>query len=484
MRIWGISDSSHDASLAVIEDGTVLLAAHSERYAKEKQTWQIHEDLWNEALSYGPPDLITYYERRILKRLRRWLYGGSNGEYRHLYRRHYLAHTEIQVGHHHSHAAAGYYTSPFQRATVVVLDAIGEFDTGTIWIGQGRDLRLVDRIRYPISLGLYYSAFTDLLGYQAGQDEYIVMGMAAYGDPRRYYRTISRLYPTWHQQTRDFHRAITDLDLRLDDEQARYDLAAAVQRVYEERLLEIMRYARGITGIRDLVYMGGCALNCSANRLLWDIWDRIWIMPNPGDAGSSLGSILAVTRDSIGFPGPYLGHDLGGPYPVDDIIRRLQTERIVPVASGRAEYGPRALGNRSILADPRDATIRDLVNLIKRREPFRPFAPVVREEDAHVYFDLDRPSPFMSYAVRCRRPDLIPAVVHADGTSRVQTVSRDQHPGLHEVLTRWDRLTGIPVLLNTSLNVRGEPMLNDRADITRWERVYGTEITTSRSGRL
>jgi len=481
MRIWGISDSSHDASLAVVEDGKVLLAAHSERYAKEKQTYRIHADLFAEAGVYGPPDVVTYFERRALKRLRRALYGGKNGTYRDLYRRRLGEIPEIQVGHHRSHAAAGYFTSPFDRAAVVVLDAIGEFDTGTIWIGEGRDLRLVDRIRYPLSLGLFYSAFTDLLGYQAGQDEYIVMGMAAYGDPKRYYRRVRNLYPSWRYQPQDFHRALERSDWDLPDDQARFDLAATVQRIYEERLREIMRYARRLTGLRDLVFMGGCALNCSANRILWDIWDDVWIMPNPGDAGSSLGSILAITKERIGYPSPYLGHDLGEPYPVEEVVLRLRTERIVPVAAGRAEYGPRALGNRSILADPRDLSIRDEVNRIKRREPFRPFAPIVREEDANIYFALDRPSPYMSFAVPVRRPDLIPAVVHADGTARVQTVRRDQHPGIYQVLCEWDRLTGIPVLLNTSLNVKGEPILNDLSDIERWERLYKTRIATSRS---
>jgi carbamoyltransferase len=228
--------------------------------------------------------------------------------------------------------------------------------------------------------------------------------------------------------------------------------------------------------------MGGCALNCSANTRLWDIFDDVWIMPNPGDSGSSLGAAVASYGKHIKWQNPYLGYDLGGTYPVSEIITELIKNKVAAVAVGRAEYGPRALGNRSILADPRDPLIKDKVNLIKQRELFRPFAPVVLEEYANKWFDMNFTSPYMQYAVKCLQPDKIPAVVHKDGTSRVQTVNKDQHPGLHEVLSNWYALTGVPVLLNTSLNIKGQPLLNDEKDILAWEKTYSSKVITGKNG--
>jgi carbamoyltransferase len=195
-------------------------------------------------------------------------------------------------------------------------------------------------------------------------------------------------------------------------------------------------------------------------------------MPNPGDAGSALGAAAAMYGKHLNWKGPYLGHDLGGEYPVDKIVNALIVDKIAPVASGRAEYGPRALGNRSILADPRDPDIKDKVNTIKKRELFRPFAPVVLAEEAHKWFDMCYMSPYMQYTPRALRPEMMPSVVHADGTSRVQTVTEREHPGLYAVLKKWTTLTGVPVLLNTSLNIKGQPILNDNADVKAWEEHY------------
>lgn len=462
-----------------MENGQIALAGHAERYSKIKQDYAIHPDLWAEALEIGPPDLICYFERRSLKRLRRILAGGLNGAYEHLYRRRFRAQIpEIQISHHLSHAAGGFYTSGMEEAVVVVIDAIGEIETASIWDGQGCRLTKLHSLRYPVSFGLFYSAITHRLGLQPGQDEYVVMGMAAYGDPERYRARVQALFPAWNSQPINLHAGIPHLEIDSDD-LAPFDLAASAQQIYEERLMEYMALARRLTGSANLVFQGGCALNCVANERLRSMFDQIWIMPNPGDAGSSLGAILARTRSHIPWPGPYLGTRIPGQYPVEQIIETLQAEQIVAVAAGRAEFGPRALGNRSILADPRSASIRDEVNRIKERQPFRPFAPVVTEEAAPLLFDLAGPSPHMSFAVRCRRPDLMPAVVHADGTSRVQTVSRDQHPGLHEVLTRWGKISGAPVLLNTSLNIKGQPILNDERDILAWEQMYRTSIVRS-----
>jgi carbamoyltransferase len=377
--------------------------------------------------------------------------------------------------HHYSHACAGYYTSKFNDAVIVVLDAIGEYNTSSIWVGQGSDIKSVYKKNYPFSFGLFYSAFTQLVGLKPNEEEYIFMGMAAYGDWSKYFLKVNEYFPDLQKQKYNFHKGIFDWDMPIT-EQDKFDIAAAVQRVYENRLVNFMSMAQKLTGKRNLVFMGGCALNCAANTMLWRMFDDVWIMPNPGDAGSSLGAAAAFYGKHLNWKSPYLGHDLGGEYPVNQIITSLRRDKVAAVATGRAEYGPRALGNRSIFADPRDPLIKDKVNLIKKRELFRPFAPVVMEEHADKWFDMRFSSPYMQYAVKCLRPDKIPSVVHKDGTSRVQTVNRQQHPGLYEVLSNWYTMTGVPILLNTSLNIKGQPLLNDEKDITAWENTYNFTI--------
>jgi carbamoyltransferase len=307
------------------------------------------------------------------------------------------------------------------------------------------------------------------------QEEYIMMGMAAYGDWERYYKEVDEYFPSYSKQKYNFHKGIIDWGMAIT-EQDRFDIAAAVQVVYEQRLNDFMRMAKSLTGKNNLVFMGGCALNSSANTLLWNIFDMIWIMPNPGDAGSSLGAAAAFYGKHLDWKTPYLGYDLGGEYPVQQIVDGILKDGIVAVATGRAEYGPRALGNRSILADPRDPLIKDKVNLIKQRELFRPFAPVVMEECASKWFDMDFASPYMQYTVKCLQPDKIPSVVHADGTSRVQTVNKDEHRGLWRAINKFYLETGVPVLLNTSLNIKGQPLLNDETDIIKWEKEYNFTI--------
>lgn len=472
MIILGINETSHDASVSLIEDGNILFAGHAERYSKQKNDWYVNQSLLEDALSYGSPDAIAYYEKPLLKASRLFLKGGL-GDWRPKYK--FGIKPTYKFKHHYSHAAAGYYTSKFDDAVIVVLDAIGEYNTSTIWVGEGSNMRQVYKKNYPFSFGLFYSAFTQLLGLVPNQEEYIMMGMAAYGDPNRYFNKVNSYFPSINKQAYNFHKGIIDWGEHIGH-QEQFDIAAAVQKVYEIRLLEFMRYAQYKTGKYNLVFMGGCALNCSANTKLWNIFSDIWIMPNPGDAGSSLGAAAALYGKHINWQTPYLGYDLGGRYPVNQIITSLIKDKIAAVATGRAEYGPRALGNRSILADPRDSNIKDEVNKIKKREKFRPFAPVVLEEKASEWFDMSFPSPYMQYAVKCKKPDLIPSVVHVDGTSRVQTVNKDQHPGLYEVLSNWYALTGVPVLLNTSLNIKGQPLLNDYKDIKQWQHTYNSNI--------
>jgi carbamoyltransferase len=226
--------------------------------------------------------------------------------------------------------------------------------------------------------------------------------------------------------------------------------------------------------------MGGVALNCLANRNLGNYFNNIWIMPCPGDAGSSLGAAALAYCKRINWTSAYLGKNIEGEYPVNAILDELIINKIVGVASGRAEFGPRALGNRSLLADPRGPEIKDKVNEIKRRQQFRPFAPCILAEHVDEFFDMpggwSNSSAYMQVIARCRRPDLFPAIVHVDGTSRVQTVAKDCPSGIRSLLEKWHVMTGCPMLLNTSLNIRGEPMVNDRADADRFEQLYGVKV--------
>ena len=472
MKILGINETSHDASISLIEDGNILFAGHAERYSKKKNDWYINDSLVKDALSYGVPDAIAYYEKPLLKASRLFLKGGA-GDWKPKFNIDGLPRKSF--GHHYSHAAAGYYTSPFNDAVIVVLDAIGEYNTSTVWVGEGDKIKLKHKQNYPVSFGLFYSAFTKLIGLMPNQEEYIMMGMAAYGDWKRYYKEVDEYFPNYHAQKYNFHMGIHDWGMEIT-EQDRFDIAAAVQMVYTTRLMEFMRMAKLITNKKNLVFMGGCALNSSANTSLWKLFDMIWIMPNPGDAGSSLGAAAAFYGKHLDWKDPYIGYDLGGEYPVNEIVKGILKDGIVAVATGRAEYGPRALGNRSILADPRDPNIKDKVNLIKQRELFRPFAPVVMEECASKWFDMDFTSPYMQYTVKCLKPELVPSVVHADGTSRVQTVNRKENRGLWRVLNKFYLQTGVPMLLNTSLNIKGQPLLNDENDIRNWEAMYNAKV--------
>ena len=472
MIILGINETSHDASVSLIKDGEILFAGHAERYSKLKNDWYINDDLVKDVLSYGAPNAIAYYEKPLLKASRLFLRGGA-GEWRPSFDLPEVPRKSFK--HHYSHACAGYYTSPFDDAAIVVLDAIGEYNTSTIWVGEGEKIVLRYKQNYPISFGLFYSAFTKLIGLIPNQEEYIMMGMAGYGDWTKYYKKVDEYFPSYSKQKYNFHKGIVDWGW-VKSEQDKFDIAAAVQVVYEKRLNEFMHMAYSITGKKNLVFMGGCALNSSANTLLWNIFDMIWIMPNPGDAGSSLGAAAALYGKHINWKGPYLGHDLAGDYPVQKIVDGILKDGIVAVATGRAEYGPRALGNRSILADPRDPLIKDKVNLIKERELFRPFAPVIMEEHASKWFEMNFSSPYMQYTVKCLKPEKIPSVVHVDGTSRVQTVNKNQNRGLWMALNKFYLKTGVPVFLNTSLNIKGQPLLNSKKDIKDWEDKYDRHV--------
>ena len=497
MKVLGISAGFHDASISVINDGKILFAGHAERYSKIKNDAHLNNALVADAFSYGDPDLVSYYERPWIKKLQQLQSGQYHEAFdfknftlnqylrKHLsdsvYQRHLVSCPRRFMSHHLSHAAAGFQTSPYDRATVVVIDAIGELDTITIWgaeyvNGRAKYTRLW-RQRYPHSIGLFYSAMTDRVGLKSGEEEYIMMGMSAYGTSGLGDLLKARLVEDEHAVTfkQNLHIGV---EADFMDHAVNEDIAAMSQDLAENLIYNVMKRARDFCWSPNLVYMGGVALNCLANRNLGKYFENIWIMPNPGDAGSSLGTAALAYGGRLDWHNAFLGHDIDGDYPVNDILDRLLSDRIVGVASGRAEFGPRALGNRSLLADPRGTEIKDRVNEIKRRQKFRPFAPVILEEYVHTYFNLPSgwsDTRYMQLVSCCRNPELFPAIVHYDGTSRIQTVPPDGS-GIRELLEKWFVITGCPMLLNTSLNIRGEPMVNDRVDADRFEQLYGIKV--------
>jgi carbamoyltransferase len=481
--ILGISAGYHDAAAALITtQGDIVFAGHAERYSKQKNDSNIHPALLAEFCEY-PIATIAWYERPWMKQLRR-LRSGEGFDWSRLTVTSMLreqlgvwyqhpAGCVTSSSHHLSHAAAGFQTSPFDRATVVVIDAIGEFDTVTIWgaeydrSGRARYRRLWRQL-YPQSIGLFYSAITARIGLRPLDEEYITMGMAAYGEP--WYADTMRIL-----SQENLHIGVDNLFLPTARDA---DIAASAQVVAEEMIYSVMRRARAFKWSPNLVYQGGVALNCLANRNLGDYFENVWIMPCPGDAGSSLGAAALAYGQQIRWTNASLGREIPGQYPVLACVHSLLHDRICGVASGRAEFGPRALGNRSLLADPRGPDIKDRVNEIKRRQQFRPFAPVILAEYADELFDVPKgwaDTSYMQVVAQCRRPDLYPAIVHRDGTSRIQTVGKDGS-GIRQLLEAWYAATGCPMLLNTSLNIRGEPMVNDRADADRFERLYGVRV--------
>ena len=488
MTYLGISSGFHDAGITVIDSqGDIVLASHSERYSKNKNDSQLHLDQFKE-FDYSSVERISYYERPWLKQLRQ-IRSGQGIEWNKLTAKSVIKQqlpdlpitAPVQTNNHHkSHAAAGFQTSPYKDATVVVIDAIGEFDTITIWHaeydsrGYARYKKLWSR-GYPHSIGLFYSAMTKRAGLRPLDEEYILMGMAAYAVPR--FKMIDDFVSNRADITfkNNLHIGCDDYRPEMTD----FQIAASAQNALETLLHEVMARAKKIGKSDNLVYMGGVALNCLANEHLGAYFNNIWIMPNPGDCGSSLGAAALAYGKQVNWSHPYLGTNIEGEYPVNAVLDELMNKQIVGVASGRAEFGPRALGNRSLLADPRGQDIKNQVNEIKRRQKFRPFAPVILEEYVNEYFEMPTgfpTSPYMQTVARCRHPEDFPAVIHMDGTSRVQTVPKDSASGIRQLLEKWMVMTGCPMLVNTSLNIRGEPMVNDRADADRFEKLYGVKV--------
>jgi carbamoyltransferase len=487
MITWGISAASHNAAIAVFDNDQLVFASDSERFSKIKNDPDLCYELIEYARQYGEPELVCWYERPWLKTVRQLVSGqGYQDNNVTEYLRKFGIRAPIKTfKHHKTHAAAGYYTSGFDNACVLVIDAIGEFECLTQWQAQGRELHKFSSLDYPNSLGLFYSAMTQRCGLKANEEEYILMGMAALGDPNRFTRDILNEFVNFPNDDyghaylikQNLHRGCNWWRPELTSQQDLYDIAAATQAVYEMAFERVLQQAANSSRSRNLVLMGGCALNCSANPIAYKYFDRVWIMPAPGDNGSSIGAVLAHKKTHIEWNGPYLGYDMGYKANNEEIVAHLLEHKMCGLARGPAEFGPRALGNRSLIADPRGLEIKVAINQIKHREQFRPFAPAILEEFANQYFKMPTESTaYMQFIAPCLESESFPAIVHYDNTSRVQTVNKTDNPQFRALLELWHAKTGCPMLLNTSLNIKGQPMVNDHADAKSWGQLHGLPV--------
>ena len=588
MRILGISAFYHDSAAALVEDGRIIAAAQEERFTRKKHDAGFPARaaaycLAEAGCGLASIDDIVFYDKPFLKfeRLLETYVALAPAGFRSfcaampvwmkeklfqkgLIRRH-LA--ELPGGdrwnrrllfseHHQSHAASAFFASPFDEAAFLTMDGVGEWCTTSFGVGRGNSLEILNEIHFPHSLGLLYSAFTYYTGFKVNSGEYKVMGLAPYGEPRYAQTILDHLidlkpdgsfrldqsyfdYCTGLTMTNDRFDALFGGPPRQADQpltQREMDLAASIQAVTEEAVLRLGRSVAAATGQRNLCLAGGVALNCVANGKLHraGIFDRVWIQPAAGDAGSAIGAALAAYYQLHAQPRPpangaldaMRGSYLGPAFTQAEIEHNLQAAgarfasldddaliaatanalaagRAVGWMQGRMEFGPRALGNRSILADPRSPSMQKLLNLkVKFRESFRPFAPAVLREDLATWFDLNVDSPYMllvaDVAATHRRPvsaeeqaafgidklnamrSDIPAVTHVDYSARVQTVHAATNPRFEALLRAFKHRTGCPVLVNTSFNVRGEPIVCTPADAFRC--FMGTHLDTLAAG--
>ena len=445
MNTIGFSEGYHDAGICSIKNGKIVHASHSERYSKVKNDKWLHKNQISVVGLKGLDNnhIISFYEKNWLKNTRR-LYSGqgfSKSKTTLDYNKSYY--------HHQTHAAAGYYTAPFDDCNILVIDAIGEWDTVSIW----DNMKKIKSWKYPYSLGLLYSAITQRIGLKPNEDEYITMGMAAFGEP---------IYDMEDLLWQNNHWGVGDIYPNAKNE----DLAASVQALYEKKLLKLV----DMCPKKNLIIMGGCALNCMANSKIKN--KNIWIMPSPGDSGSCLGAAALVNKKKLKWNHPYLGYDIKKTVNVKEVINELLENKVCGIANGKAEFGPRALGNRSLLGDPR-YDIKDTVNEIKRRQKFRPFAPAILEEFAEEYFDgpMNR---YMQFIAKAKHD--YNSVTHVDGTARVQIVEKNNVSVLRPILEAWYEETGCPMLLNTSLNIKGQPIVNDWKDAEKFMKRYNVAV--------
>lgn len=572
MKILGVSALYHDSAAALIEDGKIIVAAQEERFTRIKHDKRIPVNAIKFCLKEGhcefsDLDAVAYYDNPFLTMQRfcqnvctlkecadeliERSFDDMLGDK--IWIRHNLLHEFGKMGkqgkflvseHHLSHAASAFYPSPFETAVILTNDGVGEWETTTIGVGEGKNIRILQNIQYPHSLGLLYSAFTYFCGFKVNEGDYKFMGLAPYGEPTYYDLLKAEVIDVKEDGSYrldldyfDFQNGRTMISPKMEElldgvrrqpegriTKREMDIAASVQKITEEVILKQAYYAKNLRpNIENLVLAGGCALNCVANGKLLkeNIFKNIWIQPAAGDAGGAIGCALyayhnyydkeRVINCNDSQESTYLGSQyddntieeqlkkcnaqykkVGEETLVKQIAEDIAKGRVVGHFNGRAEFGPRALGNRSILADPRSPEMQSKLNLkIKYRESFRPFAPSVLKEKVNDYFEFgegespymllcadiqkERRNPFhlrqrleytnmdMIPIVNEKRSD-IPAVTHVDYSARIQTVSKERNARYYRILKEFDRLTGCGVLVNTSFNVRGEPIVHSPKD--------------------
>jgi carbamoyltransferase len=557
-NILGVSAYYHDSAAAMVCDGKIISAAQEERFTRKKNDSDFPHHAIQFCISHANLtaahlDAVVFYDKPILKFTRlletylavapggwrtfptvlsNWL--GEKLDLRKAIRAELPGlRPDCQIlftEHHQSHAASAFYPSPFDEAAILTIDGVGEWATTTIGHGRGNEIKMLKELRFPHSLGLVYSAFTDYCGFRINSGEYKLMGLAPYGEPK-YAEAIRRelldikadgsfwlnldyfnfLRGTTMTNER-FHKLFDGLPRGPKEkiQQRHMDVARSIQLVTEEIMLLLARHARDVTGLKNLCMAGGVALNCVANGIILreKIFERIWIQPAAGDAGGALGAALAawyalkensrvaVAADSMqaSLLGPGFSDDeieavlrshnavfkkFGKDELLDFTVGLLKAEKVIGWFQGRMEFGPRALGNRSILGDARSTKMQSVMNLrVKFRESFRPFAPIVRRERVADYFELETGSPYMLLVAPVKKelcrmvaPEIqgfdrlkeirssLPAITHVDYSARIQTVEREGNPLLYELLLRFEQMTGCGVLVNTSFNVRGEPIV-------------------------
>ena len=537
----GISCYYHDSAAALLKDGHVVAAVEEERFSRKKFDDDFPKNaiewcLKEENISASQIDSVAFYDKPVLKFERlldnyiavapRGLYSFLDTIPKWLHKRLWIK-SEIKKTlkgfkgeiifpeHHLSHAAHTFYTSPFDQTAILTVDGVGEWSTASFGFAKDNSIKLTNDIRWPHSLGLFYSAFTYFLGFQVNEGEYKLMGLASYGKPKFYDTILNNLIDvksdgsihldmsyfafTYDKvMTNKKFAKLFGIEPRKKDqktEQIHYDIGASAQKVLEDILLKMVNHVYTKTKIKNLCLGGGVALNGVANyRILKEgPFDNVHIPPSPGDAGSAVGCaqylyyihhknsrIIEHDSSKVISENVYVGPS----YTNDEITQFLDKKKIIyeklndvsllqkPAElisqgnvvgwyQGKMEWGPRALGCRSILADPRKTEMKDILNeKIKHRESFRPFAPSILEEHVSNYFDIDRISPYMNLVVPVKKPQDIPAVTHIDGTGRLQTVNKNANPMYHNLISEFFKITGVPVIINTSMNVMGEPIVN------------------------
>ena len=533
MNILGISCFYHDAAAALLMDGKLVAAAQEERFTRKRHDDSFPRNAIDYCLSQanvnvGDLDHIVFYDRPFVKferivqtyiatfplgyrsflkalpiwlKEKMWIPQRINEELG-------FEKRPLFVDHHVSHAASAFLVSPFEQAAILTLDGVGEWETTTYGIGRGTDVRLLQSIWFPHSLGLLYSAFTYYLGFRVNSAEYKVMGLAPYGEPKYFDLIMKELvalrddgsfrlnmkYFTYHYGLTmtgpKFESLFKEPHRKPESKLTQFhkDMAASIQKATDTIVVKMARHLQQETGLKNLCMAGGVALNCVSNSKILEqtSFQDIFVQPAAGDAGGAVGAAFYIYNTVLQNPRVYTMNDafLGPEYSdaeIEEVFKKygvdfqkctrsellhktaslIADQKVIGWFQGRMEFGPRSLGSRSIIADARNPRNQSIVNLkIKFRESFRPFAPTVLEDKVGDYFIPGRPSPFMLFVATVREDKReIPAVTHVDGSARLQTISRGQNELYYDLIKEFERQTGCPVIINTSFNVRGEPIV-------------------------